>query len=155
MTRSDIDGAAAALVEEQTTPRPGECLHCYVYRMLVFACDGTLRWALRWRDLRAPRVRALEHTLHARGGYCDCEIFLNGWQPRVVVVGENGPADFPHDVPPCAGGRSGSTDPCRVWAPTPQLADDEAGDWADDWAEDEADDWFSGPYDERDDDLGS
>jgi len=36
-----------------TQPKPGECLHCYVYRMLEFGCTG-LRWAKRYRDLRRP-----------------------------------------------------------------------------------------------------
>jgi hypothetical protein len=31
---------------ELTTPRPGECLACFVARMLrSFGCDTTLRWA--------------------------------------------------------------------------------------------------------------
>ena len=35
-----------------TQPKPGECLHCYVY-LLEFGCTG-LRWAKRYRDLRRP-----------------------------------------------------------------------------------------------------
>ena len=36
---------------EITQPKPSECLHCYVYRMLEFGCTG-LRWAQRYRDLK-------------------------------------------------------------------------------------------------------
>jgi hypothetical protein len=63
-----------------TAPLPVECLLCYVRRMLDgFGCNATVRWARRWRDLRAPRATALEHRLARDGGFCDCEIFLNGW----------------------------------------------------------------------------
>jgi hypothetical protein len=63
---------------EITQPKPGECLHCYVYRMLEFGCTG-LRWARRYRDLRAPRATALDRRLMSKGAGCDCEIFMNGW----------------------------------------------------------------------------
>ncbi|HET9778015.1 MAG TPA: hypothetical protein VFP81_01890 [Propionibacteriaceae bacterium] len=36
---------------ELTQTKPGECLECYVYRMLEFGCAG-LRWATRYRDWR-------------------------------------------------------------------------------------------------------
>jgi len=61
-----------------TQPKPRECLHCYVYRMLEFGCTG-LRWAKRYRDLRAPRATALDRRLMSKGAVCDCEIFMNGW----------------------------------------------------------------------------
>jgi hypothetical protein len=64
-----------------TQPKPRECLHCYVYRMLEFGCTG-LRWAQRYRDLKAPRATALQHRLMSKGAGCDCEIFLNGWTLR-------------------------------------------------------------------------
>jgi hypothetical protein len=48
-----------------TQPRAGECLHCYVYRMLEFGCTGP-RWAKRYRDLKAPRVTALDRRLCRR-----------------------------------------------------------------------------------------
>jgi hypothetical protein len=66
---------------EITQPRPGEWLHCYVYRMLEFGCTG-LRWAQRYRDLRAPRATALRRRLMSKGAGCDCEIFMNGWSLR-------------------------------------------------------------------------
>src|SRR6476659_373294 len=64
-------------------PREGECVLCYVDRMLgQHGCDTTLRWARRWRELRVPRARGLERRLSARGGCCDCEVFLNGGSLR-------------------------------------------------------------------------
>jgi hypothetical protein len=46
--------------------RPAECLHCYVYRMLEFGCRG-LHWAVRYRDMRAPRATALHRRLMSKG----------------------------------------------------------------------------------------
>src|SRR4029450_4194280 len=63
---------------ELTQPKPGECLHCYVYRMRAFGCTG-LRWATRYRDLKAPQATALGERLMSKGAGCDCEIFMNGW----------------------------------------------------------------------------
>lgn len=65
-----------------TEPHKGECLFCFVARMVdEHGCDTTLRWATRYRDLRAPRATALERRLSQMGGFCDCEIFLNGMAP--------------------------------------------------------------------------
>jgi hypothetical protein len=47
-----------------TQPKAGECLHCYVYRMLEFGCTG--RWAKRYRDLKAPRATALDGRLMSK-----------------------------------------------------------------------------------------
>jgi hypothetical protein len=110
-------------------PEPRECLLCYVHRMLVeFGCDGRLRFAGHFRDLRAPRATALERRLGMTGGYCDCEIFLNGYDLRQVYwvpeVGEppwelEGEDDreqtWSQQLPPCTGVRAGSTQPCRLW----------------------------------------
>jgi hypothetical protein len=100
-------------------PLPGdrECLLCYVYRMLESGCDGTLRWALWWRDVRAPRLRGLVGALQARGGFCDCEIFFNGWEPAKAVDPTSGLALYPEDLSGCSGVRSGSGQPCPIWVP--------------------------------------
>ena len=75
-----IERELHTVAEALTTPLPRECLLCFVWRMLEdFGCNATLRWARHWRDARAPRATALEHRLGQRGGFCDCEIFLNGW----------------------------------------------------------------------------
>lgn len=106
-------------------PHQGECLLCYVHRMLEFGCIG-LRWATRYRDLRAPQATALERRLGQRGGYCDCEIFLNGYEPSRELwtprreVDEDGQtycveADWPERMPACRGVRAGSTQGCTLW----------------------------------------
>ena len=77
---NDTERELRILSSALTDPHDGECLLCYVYRMLEHGCTG-LRWALRYRDLRAPRATALEARLGQKGGYCDCEIFMNAYQP--------------------------------------------------------------------------
>ena len=118
-----------ALADDLTTPRPRECLLCFVRRMLAeFGCDTTLRFARHFRDLSAPRAVGLERRLAARGGFCDCEIFLNGWEPDRSLwtpereVEQDGyvevwDAEPPASMPACVGVRLGSTQPCASWQP--------------------------------------
>lgn len=111
-------------------PRRGECLLCYVYRMFSqFDCDGTLRFARHYRDERAPLATGLERRLGQVGGYCDCEIFLNGYdlqdeywvpeQPPGEVVWHPDDEDleltWPDPMVACAGVRAGSAQPCALW----------------------------------------
>ena len=125
MTAADdatrAEGALREVLGELTDPLERECLFCYVYRMLEFGClPERLTWARRWRDLRAPRATGLERRLGARGGFCDCEIFLNGWCPADLVLDENGDYAFPPVMPRCRGVRGGSTQPCSLWVPRPR-----------------------------------
>ena len=116
------DGSGRArhlvLVGDAATPLPIECLACYVSRMLEeLGCNATLRWARRWRDARAPRATALERRLATRGGFCDCELFLNVWVPSASSRSQAKPdmaADSMSQA--CRGSRRGSTQPCRLWA---------------------------------------
>jgi hypothetical protein len=56
------------LADELTGVSPGECVYCYVARMLdEFGCNERLRWAVRFRDLTAPRATALESRLGDMG----------------------------------------------------------------------------------------
>ncbi len=57
-----------------TVPSLGECLACYVLRMLDFGCLG-LRWATLYRDQAAPTATALARNLGRMGAFCDCENF--------------------------------------------------------------------------------
>lgn len=125
-------------VSAMTMPHAGECLACYVDRQLSsFGCDGTHRFAQKFRDTTAPRATALEYRLADMGACCcDCEIFLNAYRPtyqvwiayRSVVLraGRGGSTANLPDVdeaqdwetgprPPCLGVRRGSTQPCAVW----------------------------------------
>lgn len=125
-----VQAAEAILAEaSDAVLRPGlrECLLCYVHRMLIrFGCDTTLRFAKRFRDACAPRATGLGDRLGRMGGFCDCEIFLNGydlhdkyWIPErissegeVTVVRES---HWPEPIPLCTGVRRGSTQPCELW----------------------------------------
>lgn len=107
------------LAEPDSEPGEHECLACYVARMLTaHGCDTTLRWAKRFRDLRVPTATALERRLGSVGGYCDCEILLNGYGlVRELLVRDIDTDELePPAVPPvCAGVRRSSAKPCINW----------------------------------------
>lgn len=109
-----VEGGAAPV-----DPREDECLLCYLHRTLEeLGCDTTLRWARRYRDLVAPRATALEGRLASAGGFCDCEVFLNGWQlarEHCVRDVHTDELSAPDRLPGCEGARRGSTQPCRLW----------------------------------------
>ena len=117
---STSEADLVALSDALTRPRPGECLFCFVDRMLEgFGCDRTLRWVRRWRQLRLPRANGLERRLGRSGAYCDCEIFLNGWTVRedLLVPDRNGEQDWPPERPECPGVSARSSQPCATWVP--------------------------------------
>jgi hypothetical protein len=124
---ADIENELRTLAAALTDPREGECLLCYVRRMLEFGCDR-LRWARRYRDLRAPRAIALEERLGRSLALCDCSIFTYGFQPapqywvpgRQYVVDGVTPRTsptYPNPFPACLGVRRGSTQGCGLWVP--------------------------------------
>ena len=79
----DAEEYLQLVVAEVMAPHPAECVLCYVARMLgEHVCDETLRWTGRFRELRSPRATALEGRMQAVGGFCDCEVFLNGYRLR-------------------------------------------------------------------------
>jgi hypothetical protein len=55
----------------------------------------------------------------ARGGFCDCEVFLNGWGLRadLLVPDPDGEPAWPAEWPPCAGVGPRSSQPCAIWVP--------------------------------------
>jgi hypothetical protein len=133
---ADAEHELRLLASALTEPRPRECLLCYVYRMLEHGCTGH-RWTARYRDLRAPRATGLERRLGQKGGYCDCEIFMNAYEPvrqlwiahPAITSADPDDAEsasdedesdedelVPPDVlPPCHGVRAGSTQGCAHW----------------------------------------
>jgi len=130
LTIEDTESYLRQLAAELTDPREGECLLCYVYRMLEHGCRG-LRWASRYRDQRAPRATALERRLGQVGGFCDCEIFVNGYDLRRQYLGEPGgyavingvlcrERPYPNPMPSCLGVGRGSTRPCGLWTRRPR-----------------------------------
>ncbi|GAA4194681.1 hypothetical protein GCM10022219_18350 [Microbacterium oryzae] len=132
MDTKNIGEEAEALVrridDDLTTPHDGECLVCFLSRMVAeFGCDGTHRFARRFRDLRVPRATGLEMRLARKGGYCDCEVLFNAyeparhlWTPEHTILDEDGEevlveAEEPQLIPACAGIPRGSAQPCRNW----------------------------------------
>lgn len=113
-TQSIVDQAKAPLRSGQaviTKPREAECLCCYVVRQLdEFGCDNHLRHALHYRDVVAPRAKSLAKSLGQIGGYCDCEIFMNGYRLKGAELEDASAA-----LPPCKGAHSGSLQPCANW----------------------------------------
>lgn len=103
-----VEAELIALSATLTEPGDEECLRCFLLRMLgEFGCDGTHRWTIRWRGVRAPAANGLLSRLAELGGCCDCEVLMNV---------------FPHYPPagrllPCAGqSQPGSAVPCNLRA---------------------------------------
>ena len=116
----DAEEYLQLVVAEVMAPHPAECVLCYVARMLgEHGCDETLRWTGRFRELRSPRATALEGRMQAGGGFCDCEVFLNGYRLRREHLERDIHTDelrAPDHPPTCAGvGRLDSTKPCTLW----------------------------------------
>ena len=101
-----VEAELAELSRRLTQPGERECLRCFLLRMIhEFGCDGTHRWTVHWRDLRAPRATGLVPRLQRRGGCCcDCEVIFNVFP------------DYPGDeLLPCAGVlQAGSVQPCDL-----------------------------------------
>jgi Protein of unknown function (DUF2695) len=119
-TATDLERELAETSLEMTEPDPDECVLCYVARMLdAFGCDQSLRWVRHWRQRRRPRATGLERHMRARGGFCDCEIFENGWGLReeLLVPCEHGDLRDPDAWPPCQGVGPTSSQPCGNWRP--------------------------------------
>lgn len=114
----EVERQLRLVAHRMTEPTTGECLACFVARMLrEFGCDNTLRFATRYRDLRSPRATALADRLGRLGGYCDCEVFLNGYQlaDHLLRYDEAGEPHAAEEQRSCAGIRRGSTQPCSNW----------------------------------------
>jgi hypothetical protein len=113
---NDLERELRSLSAELTSPRARECLVCYLYRMLDFGCRGHA-FTERYRAEAAPRATALVRRLSRMGACCcECEVFLNAYQPnpRHVPVDEDGEFVMV-PVPECHGVRRGSAQPCCLW----------------------------------------
>jgi hypothetical protein len=78
MDTDDIPPALPALGDASTESPLGECLHCYLDRMVDrFGCDGGSRFTDRWRRSQTPPRTELVRWLQANGGFCDCEVIFN------------------------------------------------------------------------------
>jgi Protein of unknown function (DUF2695) len=103
-----VEAEIVNLAERLTAPGHDECLRCFLLRMITeFGCDGTYRWTIRWRDVRASQPAVLLRQLKQRGGCCDCEILINVFPDYPAVA----------RLLPCAGvPRPGSSRPCALGA---------------------------------------
>jgi len=102
----EFEREIADLAERLTAPGERECLRCYLLRQVTeFGCDGTYRWTIRWREVRATRPGGLLRWLHERGGFCDCEALMNAYPSYPDVI----------EPLPCAGvSRPGSARACDL-----------------------------------------
>lgn len=125
----ELEAELRALAHNITEPHERECSLCYVLRMLnQFGCTG-LRWTNAYVRQRAPKVTGFQKRLGDRGGFCDCEIFLNAYRPRPGVLircradcedCDDGECER-GSLPACRGARRGSTKPCELWVPRRSL----------------------------------
>ena len=141
------DVAAAHLLRDVAdrlvAVRDGECLACYVQRMVHEHGCVEHRFVAAFRDQTAPRATALERRLERLGGFCDCETLWNAFVTVAELAAEarirgarlwalDHDDDDAYDEAerqdeeldrealrvepaPCWGVRRGSTQPCRRW----------------------------------------
>ena len=132
-----------AAVDRLLAVRPGECLACYLQRMVHEHGCTEHRFVTAYRDRAAPRATALRARLERLGGFCDCEVLLNAYvtvaeleaearldarRRRAVERDDDDAYDEAQEQldaldreamrlepQPCAGVRGGSTQPCTRW----------------------------------------
>lgn len=123
--------------------QPGECLACYLRRMVHEHGCAEHRFVIAYRDRAAPRATALRARLERLGGFCDCEVLLNAYvtvaelraeaslEARLrgaIELDDDDAYDAARDEldaldreamrlepQPCVGVRGGSTQPCAQW----------------------------------------
>ncbi len=72
VTQAELDLVLAADV------RCGECLYCYLCRVLTLVgCPGDLRFTRRWCDAQREDTRRVLPWVRRRRGSCDCEVVVN------------------------------------------------------------------------------
>ncbi len=77
-----IEAELAELAERLTAPLPGECLHCYLLRVVQdLGCTG-LRFTERWATSSAGREEEVRRWAQAYAG-CDCEVLLLAFRSRL------------------------------------------------------------------------
>lgn len=99
-------------------PQEGECLVCFVTRMIEeHGCDTTYLWARRFRDLRSPTATGLEKRYWQRQLTCDCLLLRAHRLVRALMVRDVHTDDLepPVRLPTCAGVRRTSTQACANW----------------------------------------
>lgn len=124
ITRAVLDPVTGA------SPRPGECLACFLHRMLAGRpCVGTFVWTDHYRVSRARRAVSLVDRLRSRGAACDCSVVDVVWWPSPRARG-SGPGETGHltstgpvAVPSlCGGEQTRPSQACDNWAARRDLA---------------------------------
>ncbi|TJY68987.1 DUF2695 domain-containing protein [Arthrobacter sp. CAU 1506] len=117
----ELEAELRGLADDLTSPTPGECLLCYLYRMLEFGCKRH-DFTRRYQRMMAPRATALLRRLSRMGGCCcECEVFLNAYQPHPRYFGVDEDGEFVMEpMPECHGVRRGSSQPCCLWQRRPR-----------------------------------
>ena len=74
-----VTPARSAATADLDIPEQGECLRCYVDRMVGSrGCDTSLRFTRRWLECSSYTNPArLLRWFESSGGYCDCEVLMN------------------------------------------------------------------------------
>ena len=112
MTTEDIPGG------QVLDPQEGECVLCFVTRAVgELGCDGSLRWAARFVQVRVPPATGTVRRLKAYGG-CDCAVVGQGYdlvREQLVRDVHTDELARPDRMPACAGVRRTSARPCRHW----------------------------------------
>lgn len=112
MADDDITG------EQVLDPQEGECVLCFVTRAVgELGCDGSLRWADRFVQVRVPPATGTVRRLQTRGE-CDCVVVGRGYdlvREQLVRDVHTDELARPERMPACAGVRRTSARPCRHW----------------------------------------
>lgn len=124
VTRAPLDPVSGA------SPRPGECLACFLHRMLAgLPCVGTFAWTEHYRSSLARRAVSLVDRLRSRGAACDCSVVDVVWWPRTGSPGTlSGERDLvpptlrPARQPPCGRQQTRPSQACSNWAERRDLA---------------------------------
>jgi Protein of unknown function (DUF2695) len=74
LTNAEVMSAKVIRLDQRGT-RPGECLYCYLSRLMeTVGCDHTLKLTLRWIGAQPRSARWVIRWADTQGALCDCEV---------------------------------------------------------------------------------
>lgn len=112
-----LEAELRGLAQAITAPRPGECLPCYLLRVVGDGCRGHTATDY-WRRTNAPQAIRLRRMLADLGACCcECQVFAWVYDVRPVFADLFTEAAQRGDLEPpgCRGVRPGSVQPCFYW----------------------------------------
>ncbi len=66
---------------DQRAPRRGECLYCYLSRVIeTIGCEHTTKLTRRWIDAQPRSARWVLRWVEVQGAACDCEIIVSAFR---------------------------------------------------------------------------